>query len=156
SLDLRLLKESQLEILDTLEIRQIHAPVGSEATVGEPTAGGTGPGGNARTGPAGGGGWQVKSQGINFAVKILGFDAVGNFLNVYNNYDVAPVFSRRYFNNVLIRFDTAGNKKTKAYWDSIRPLPLEPDETVNYTIRDSIYRINQDSMGTKRNRDSLL
>jgi len=131
SLDLRLLKESQLEILDTLEIKQIHAPVAT-------------------------GTWLVKSQVIYFTFNILGIDAVGNFLNVYNNYDIAPTFRKRFFNNVLIRYDTAGNRKTKAYWDSIRPLPLEPDEKINYVIRDSIYRYSQDSMGTRRNRDSLL
>jgi len=139
SLDLRLLRESQLEILDTLEIKQIHAPV-------------QGVSGDLRAGEV----WLVKSQVIYFTVKILGIDAVGNFLNVYNNYDIAPVFRKRFFNNVLIRYDTAGNRKTRAYWDSIRPLPLEPDEKVNYVIRDSIYRYNQDSMGTRRNRDSLL
>lgn len=140
SLDLRLSKESQLEILDTLEIRQIHAPVGSSA------------GKAGRDGDT----WQVKTQAIYFTFNILGIDAVGNFLNVYNNYDVAPAFKKRYFNNVFIRYDTAGNRKTRAYWDSIRPLPLEPDERVNYIIRDSIYRYSQDSMGTKKNRDSLL
>ena len=145
SLDLRLLKESQLEILDTLEIKQIHAPVEGGGAASEPAAAG-------RRSDV----WQVKSQVIYFTVKILGVDAVGNFLNVYNNYDVAPVFKKRFFNNVLIRYDTAANRKTKAYWDSIRPLPLEPDEKVNYTIRDSIYRYSRDSLGTKRNRDSLL
>ncbi len=133
SLDLKLLRESQLEILDTLEIRQIHAPIGEGGKV-----------------------WQVKSQVIYFTVRLFGFDAIGNFLNVYNNYDIAPTFRKRFFNNVLIRYDTAGNRKTKAYWDSIRPLPLEPDEKVNYVIRDSIYQYNRDSMGTKHNRDSLL
>ena len=142
SLDLRLLKESQLEILDTLEIKQIHAPMGTAVSSG--AAG--------RSGEV----WLVKSQVIYFTFNILGIDAVGNFLNVYNNYDVAPAFRKRFFNNVLIRYDTAGNRKTKAYWDSIRPLPLEPDEKINYVIRDSLYRYSQDSMGTKRNRDSLL
>jgi hypothetical protein len=93
---------------------------------------------------------------IYFTFRILGFDAVGNFLNVYNNYDRAPVLPKRFFNNVFIQYDTAGNRKTKAYWDSIRPLPLEPDENLNYTIRDSIYRFNRDSLGVGKNRDSLL
>jgi hypothetical protein len=143
SLDLRLVKSSQLEILDTVQIKQIYAPV---------------PGTGEGTGVKRGGEdvWQVKSQVMYFTFNILGIDAVGNFLNVYNNYDVAPRFRRRLFNNVVISYDTAGNKRTKAYWDSIRPLPLEPDEKVNYTIRDSIYRYNRDSMGTRANRDSLL
>jgi hypothetical protein len=140
SLDLYLFKTSQLQILDTVEIRQIHAPIDTDS-------------------PASAAGrhiWQVKDQVVYFTFNIFGFDAVGNFLDVYNDYDPAPRFHKKFFNNVLIRFDTAGNKKTKAYWDSIRPLPLEPDEKVNYTIRDSIYEYNRDSMGTRNNRDSLL
>ncbi len=140
SLDLFLFKTSQLQILDTLEIRQIHAPIdtGSSASA------------------AGQHIWQVKDQVVYFTFNIFGFDAVGNFLDVYNDYDPAPKFHKKFFNNVLMRFDTAGNKKTREYWDSIRPLPLEPDEKVNYTIRDSIYQYNRDSMGTRHNRDSLL
>ena len=134
SLDLLLVKESQLQLLDTLEIKQLQAPVTS---------------GPAAT-------WQVKNQVVYFTFNILGVDAVGNFLNVYNNYDIQPTFKRKFFNNVLVRYDTAGNKRTRAYWDSIRPLPLEPDEKINYTIRDSIYNTNRDSMGTPRYRDSLL
>jgi hypothetical protein len=140
SLDLYLYKTSQLQILDTVEIRQIHAPIDTDSP------------GSA----AGQHIWQVKDQVVYFTFNIFGFDAVGNFLDVYNDYDPAPRFHKKFFNNVLIRFDTAGNKKTKAYWDSIRPLPLEPDEKVNYTIRDSIYEYNRDSMGTRNNRDSLL
>jgi hypothetical protein len=55
-----------------------------------------------------------------------------------------------------MKYDTAANKKTRAYWDSIRPVPLEPEEVTNYTIRDSIYRSTLDSAGSRRNRDSLL
>lgn len=133
SLDLLLLRQSQLEILDTLEIRQIQAPV---------TAGVNGV-------------WQAKNQVVYFTVNLFGVDAVGNFLNVYNDYDVAPQFRKRYFNNVLMRYDTAGNKKTRAYWDSVRPVPLDPEERNNYTIKDSAYLYNRDSMGTTRNIDSL-
>ncbi len=131
SLDLLLLKSSQLEILDTLQIRQIQTPVSPKV-------------------------WQVKDQTVYFTFNIFGIEAVGNFVNVYNDYDINPRWKKKFFNNVLVRYDTAVNKKTKAYWDSIRPLPLEPDEKVNYTIRDSIYEYNRDSMGTKANRDSLL
>jgi hypothetical protein len=136
SLDLLLLRQSQLEILDTLQIKQIYAPVGPPSA--EPAV------------------WQVKNQVVYFTFNLIGVDGVGNFVNVYNNYDIKPKFSRRLFGNVLIRYDTAGNKKTRNYWDSIRPLPLEPDEKVNYIIRDSIYQYNHDSLGSERNRDSLL
>ncbi|HUB61284.1 MAG TPA: DUF5686 and carboxypeptidase regulatory-like domain-containing protein [Puia sp.] len=140
SLDLMLLRTSQLQILDTLEIRQIHAPVLSDSS--NPAAGSSI--------------WQVKDQVVTFTFKILGIDAVGTFLDVYNNYDLTPRFRKRFFNNIFIRYDTAGNKRTKAYWDSIRPVPLEPDEKIDYKVKDSIYHYNRDSMGTKKNRDSLL
>jgi hypothetical protein len=167
SLDLLLVKESQLQLLDTLEIKQIHAPMTDEdgrrvrARQAGRKEGDSGSAGGSGSGTGGGGSggdevWMVKNQVVYFTFKILGIDAVGNFLNVYNNYDFTPKFRRKYFNNVLIHYDTAGNKKTRAYWDSIRPLPLEPDEKVNYIIRDSIYQYNRDSMGTRKNRDSLL
>jgi Family of unknown function (DUF5686)/CarboxypepD_reg-like domain len=140
SLDLMLLKTSQLQILDTLEIRQIHAPVVSDSS---------NPGATSSI-------WQVKDQVVTFTFNILGIDAVGTFLDVYNDYDLAPRFKKRFFNNVFIRYDTAGNKRNKTYWDSIRPVPLEPDEKINYKVKDSVYEYNRDSMGTKKNRDSLL
>jgi Family of unknown function (DUF5686)/CarboxypepD_reg-like domain len=131
SLDLLLKKESQLEILDTLEIRQFQNPVNKNV-------------------------WETKDQVVYFTFNIFGIDAIGNFLNVYNNYDTAPQFRKKYFNNVVVKFDTAVNKKTNAYWDSLRPVQLEPEELKNYKIKDSIYKSTIDSAGTKRNRDSLL
>jgi len=132
--DMMLSKQSQLELMDTLEIRQIHAPV----------EGGPAGGGAAR---GDGSVWQVKNQVVYFTFNFLGIDAVGNFVDVYNNYDVAPKWKRKFFDRVLLKYDTAVNKKTKAYWDSIRPVPLEPDEKVNYIIRDSIYAATRDSVG---------
>ncbi len=121
SLDLLLLRQSQLEVLDTLQIRQIQVPVTKDI-------------------------WQTKDQVIYFTFNIFGVDAVGNFLNVYNKYELAPQFHKKFFNNVLIRFDTAVNKKTRAYWDSVRPVPLEPEELKNYKVKDSIYDAHKDSI----------
>ncbi len=131
SLDLLLKKESQLEILDTLEIRQFQVPI------------------NKNT-------WETKDQVVYFTFNIFGIDAVGNFLNVYNKYEVAPKFRKKYFNNVIVKFDTSANKKNNAYWDSLRPVQLEPEELKNYKIKDSIYQYNKDSVLSKRNRDSQL
>ena len=131
SLDLMLKKESQLEILDTLIIRQFQVPINKKV-------------------------WETKDQVVYFTFNLLGIDAVGNFLNVYNKYDPAPSFRKKYFNNVVVRFDTTANKKTNAYWDSLRPVQLEPEELSNYRVKDSIYLYNKDSMLSRRNRDSLL
>lgn len=130
SLDLLLLKESQLQILDTLVIKQIHVPIGNNV-------------------------WQTKDQTIYFTFNLLGFDAVGNFLNVYNKYDTTPQFARKYFNNVVMAYDTAANKKTRQYWDSVRPVPLEVEEAKNYKIKDSAFLAQRDSARSKHAIDSM-
>ena len=130
SLDLMLLKESQLQILDTLIIRQIHVPIGNNV-------------------------WQTKDQTIYFTFNLLGFDAIGNFINVYNKYDANPQFSKKYFNNVVMAYDTAANKKTKQYWDSVRPVQLEPEEMKNYHIKDSAFLAQHDSAHEKQYADSM-
>lgn len=131
SLDLVLARSSLLEVLDTLQIRQIHVPVSQNV-------------------------WQVKDQVVYFSFSQFGIDAVGTFLNVYSKYEEAPRFRKKFFNNVLMKFDSSANKRTKSYWDSVRPVQLEPDEQMDYRVKDSIYEYTRDSMGTKKNRDSLL
>ena len=130
SVDLMLTKESQLEILDTVKITQIHFPVTKNI-------------------------WRTKNQVLNFTFNKFGIDAVANFLNVYNNYNFTPAFKKKFFNNIIMQFDTGVNKKTTAYWDSVRPVPLEPEEMKDYKVKDSIYRYQRDSSFTKRYRDSL-
>lgn len=130
SLELLLTKESQLQMLDTLRIRQIHTPLPN-------------------------GVWRTKDQAVYYTFNILGIDAVGNFLNVYNKYDTRPAFPAKYFNKVLVVYDTAVNKHSKQYWDSIRPVQLEPEEIKDYTVKDSAYKRQQDSAGSKTVRDSL-
>ncbi len=130
SLDLLLTKSSQLEILDTVEIKQIHQPVTNAI-------------------------WRTKDQVVYFSFNIFGIDAVGTFLNVYNKYDITPQFSKKYFDNVIVKYDTSVNKKTHSYWDSIRPVPLEPEEVKDYKIKDSAYHYQRDSVWTKHYIDSL-
>jgi hypothetical protein len=130
SLDLMLTKESQLELLDTLQIKQIHFPISNNV-------------------------WRTKDQVVYFTFNILGIDAVGNFLKVYNNYDVTPTFAKKYFNNIVMKYDTAVNKKPKSYWDSVRPVPLEPEEIKDYKVKDSMFQYQRDSMFTQRYKDSL-
>ncbi|MEO7209932.1 MAG: DUF5686 and carboxypeptidase regulatory-like domain-containing protein [Chitinophagaceae bacterium] len=130
SLDLLLTKSSQLEILDTLSIRQLQAPINGNI-------------------------WRTKNQAVYFTLNILGADITGNFINQYNNYDLHPQFAKNYFNNVIVKYDTAVNKKSAAYWDSIRPIPLKPEEQKNYLTKDSIFKSDNDSMFSKRRIDSL-
>ncbi|MEP6750418.1 MAG: DUF5686 and carboxypeptidase regulatory-like domain-containing protein, partial [Bacteroidota bacterium] len=130
SLDLMLLKESQLQLLDTLIIKQIQVPIGN-------------------------GVWQIKDQNVYFTFKLFGFDAIGNFLNMYNKYDANPQFRKKYFNNVVMAYDTAANKKPTQYWDSVRPVQLEVDEAKNYRVKDSSFRSQQARMQQKPYIDSI-
>jgi hypothetical protein len=130
SFDLMLTKTAQLEILDTLQISQLHVPVSDDV-------------------------WRTKNQLLHFNFKLLGIDAIGNFLSVYSNYNISPAFGKKFFDRIIIKYDTAVNKKTKAYWDSARAVPLEMDEQKDYLIKDSIYERNKDSLYSSRNIDSL-
>ncbi|MBS1566283.1 MAG: hypothetical protein JST39_18005, partial [Bacteroidetes bacterium] len=130
SLELLLTKKSQLQILDTMRIKQIHVPISREV-------------------------WRTKDQVVYFTFNIFGFDAVGNFLNVYNKYNANPSFKKKYFNNIVMAYDTAVNKKSKQYWDSVRPVQLEEEEAKNYRIKDSSYQASRDSVRSKAYIDSM-
>ncbi|MEO5781708.1 MAG: DUF5686 and carboxypeptidase regulatory-like domain-containing protein, partial [Ginsengibacter sp.] len=130
SFDLLLTKTSQLEFIDSLQLTQMHTAVNKDV-------------------------WRVQNQLVHFNFKQLGIDAIGNFINVYSKYDLDPKFSKNYFDRVVIKYDTSVNKKTSAYWDSIRPVPLEPEEIKDYKIKDSIYQYERDSVYSKSNIDSL-
>jgi hypothetical protein len=130
SLDLVLTKKSQLEIVDTLKITQFHMPVNKET-------------------------WRVKNQVIHFDFSQLGIDAAGNFVNVYSNYNLQPVFAKDFFNNVIIKYDTGVNKKPKAWWDTIRPMPLEKEEARDYAVKDSLFEVNKDSIKSQMTADVL-
>ena len=130
SFDLQLTKTAQLELLDTLKITQQHVPVSNDV-------------------------WRVKNQLLYFNFKMFGIDAIGNFLNVYSNYNIKPGFKKNFFDNIIIKYDTAVNKKTKEFWDTTRPVPLELEEQLDYKIKDSIYELQKDSSYSKRTVDSL-
>jgi len=130
SLDLMLTKDYQLEIVDTLTIKQIHVPITPNI-------------------------WRTQNQVVNFSFKKFGIDVTGNFLNVYSNYELEPRFRKKYFNNVVVKYDTGVNKKSLAYWDSLRPVPLEPEEINDYQHKDSLFRIRNDSAYQQKIADSL-
>lgn len=130
SFDLLLTKTAQLEIVDTLHITQIHVPVINDV-------------------------WRVKNQLIHFSFKQFGVDAIGNFVSVYSDYKINPLFAKDRFNKVIIKYDTGVNKKSIAYWDSTRPVPLEPEERLDYQVKDSVFQVNKDSALSRSSIDSL-
>ena len=120
----------QLELIDTLEIKQLHTSIKGDI-------------------------WRTQNQVVYVAVKKFGFDMTGNFLNIYNNYNLAPAFHKNYFNRVVMSYDTAFNKKDSIYWSTVRPVPLAADEKRDFVFKDSMTKASTDSMYSKTNIDSL-
>jgi len=130
SANLLLTRDYQLEIMDTLQIRQIHVPVDSAV-------------------------WRTKDQVITLTMKQFGFDLLGSFVNVYSNYNLHPNFPPGYFDKILMKYDTAFNDKDIHYWDSIRPVPLEREEVKDFREKDSTAKARRDSLVSDRHIDSL-
>ena len=135
SLSLELLRESQMEFLDTLRIEQLYRPVDDKT-------------------------WFISSQVIRPSVKLLGFDAYGSFVNVYSGLNLSPVFGRQTFGSTLLKYHDSANRRGPDYWDRHRPVPLLPEELADYARKDSLALRRkdpyyQDSLDKRRNRLSL-
>jgi hypothetical protein len=115
NLKLDLIKEQQLQILDTISFSQVYFPVN--------------------------GNWMVKEQIMIFKAKIFGIGIIGNFLKVYNQYKTDLHFEKKYFNNVVIKYLDSSNKKSLIYWDSIRPTQLLEKEKKDYFKKDSLEKL---------------
>lgn len=116
SLALTLTKQSQMNFADTVRIEQLYRMLGVNQ-------------------------WVLQSQVLFPAVKFFGFDAYGSFANVYRNFNTDPAFSKKDFGNTVLKYETGSNKKTVAYWDSIRPLPLTVQEKRDYIKKDSLEQL---------------
>ncbi|MBC7904228.1 MAG: carboxypeptidase-like regulatory domain-containing protein [Gemmatimonadaceae bacterium] len=135
SLQLQLLKESQMQFLDTLRIEQLYVPLEKDV-------------------------WVIKSQVVYPAAKFFGFDGYGSFVNIYSKFDVNPPFEPGFFNNTFLKFYDSSNKKSAQYWDTIRPLPLQTEEITDYRKKDSLEQARKDpryldSLDRKRNKISI-
>jgi hypothetical protein len=119
SLEMMLTKQSQMGFADTLRIEQLYQLIGVNQ-------------------------WVPQSQVLYPAIKIFGFDAFGSFANVYRNFNVAPSFDKKYFNNTILKYQEGSNKKSILYWDSIRPLPLTIEEKRDYIQKDSLEQLRKD------------
>lgn len=135
SVQLQLLKSAQMELLDTLTIEQLYAPLTKDA-------------------------WVIRNQVLYPAVKLFGFDAFGSSVTVYSKFDLEPDFAPKYFNNSVVKYYEGSNRKGTEYWDSVRPLPLQPDERIDFSRKDSLEQVRRnprylDSIDRIRNKFSI-
>ena len=135
SVDVVLLKNQQLQFLDTLKIQQLYVPLNKK--------------------------WIIKQQVIYPAGKFFNFDFFGSIAQVYNKFNLNPNFSKGSFNSTILKFTDSSNKKTVAYWDSVRPLPLSKAETTDFIKKDSLEQAKKDpkyldSLDKKNNKLNLF
>jgi len=119
SVQLLLTKESQMELADTIRIEQLYRPLNKEV-------------------------WYISSQVVYPAVKIFGFDAYGSFVNIYSNFNIEPVFTKKSFNNTILKYTDSATKRADEYWDKTRPIPLLADEVRDYERKDSLALARKD------------
>ncbi len=135
SVKLLLTKSSQMELLDTLRIEQLYRPVTKDV-------------------------WFISSQVMYPTIKMFGFDGYGNFVNIYSEFNIDPVFTKRSFNNTVIKYVDSANKKTDEYWEKTRPIPLVEEEVKDYRQKDSLQKVRKDpryldSLDKRRNKVSM-
>lgn len=115
SVDLKLTKESQMDQLDTLRFEQTYIPVAKDL-------------------------WIIQSQVLYPVIRLLGIELAGSFVTSYRNNQVnKPIAKEKFAGNIISSYDTGANDRTLAYWDTIRPIPLQKDEVRDFEVRDSLY-----------------
>lgn len=134
SIELFLTRESNIEFLDTLRIKQVYIPVNNDV-------------------------WMKGTQNFNFKfdVKLLGFKGNGYFTGVYSNYDIGPEFNKKFFKAEKLKVEENSNKRSDEYWNDVRLVPLTPMEVQDYKKKDSIEvlketKVYQDSIDKKKNK----
>lgn len=179
SLDLGLNKNTQLEFIDSAQMKQVFAPVGNTGV------------------------WLPISKKLTLQFSGMGFKGNGYVNVVYSQYQAqpaayvtaakvaevaqnamvpevktdteplktvvvkpkkvkkknsglpakepAPLFDKKHFNNEILAVDQAAGEKDSAYWAEIRPIPLTEEEVSDYKTKDSLQVIVE----SKPYKDSL-
>ncbi len=137
SLNMTLVKESGIDVMDTLRLDQLFVPVGKDN-------------------------WVIKSQVMYLTINMFGFDVTATGVTVYNNQKVNETIADSIFNNhITSSYDKIANKKDSVYWATNRPIPLEGDEKKDFVIKDSISKVEEDpkhidSLRRKGNKFSIM
>ncbi|HMP93605.1 MAG TPA: DUF5686 and carboxypeptidase regulatory-like domain-containing protein, partial [Phnomibacter sp.] len=110
---LYLTKESQIEVVDSLHLRQEMFPVNKQV-------------------------WMPQKTEIAASFGLFGFKALANFVAVYSDYDFTTNVASLLRSRVIRTADTSANRRTVAFWDSIRPMPLTDEERLDYLKKDTL------------------
>jgi hypothetical protein len=130
SLSLSVNKTNGMELLDSIAIQQQFVPVGNV--------------------------YRLKDNIVTARFKQFGFNMQFNLVNIYQDYQLNPVFPPKFFGKMLMKYDTGFNKKDSLYWERNRPVPLDTIEIKDYRQKDSIRTAEtMDSARRKQYVDSM-
>lgn len=105
-LDIYITKKQNINFVDTLKISEQFFPVNEKV-------------------------WMPASVKFEFTGGLFSFKFGGYYFSVYKDYNLAPTFTKKEFNEVL-RITGDVNKKDSAFWEAERPVPLTDEEKTDY------------------------
>lgn len=126
SFDLKLTKDAQIEMIDSLIIKQSY--VENLDSI-----------------------WMPMTIQFDQHLKIFGFGVTESTIGCFSNYQLNRKFKPDFFNNEVFRIEKDANKRDSSYWEVIRPFVLTSEEEANYHKNDSI----EDLHSSKEYRDSV-
>ncbi|UXP32068.1 DUF5686 and carboxypeptidase regulatory-like domain-containing protein [Reichenbachiella agarivorans] len=146
SLELTLTKEHQMEFLDVLTVKQVHAPVADST-------------------------WVMFSQNFEFYLNTFGFKGSGYFSAIYSDYRVElnptyyqkrenpsiqidstarpkklKSFNKNDVKNEILKIEKGSNERNDEYWDKVRPIPLTAIEKKDYQIKGQFEQFKKTSV----------
>lgn len=114
SAELSITKESNINFVDTLTIKQEYLPLSSKI-------------------------WMPAFVSYEFKGGVLGFRFGGYFIALFKNYSIHPGLNKKDFAEVL-KITADVNKKDTLYWQQARPVPLTAEEQTDYVRKEILAR----------------
>lgn len=85
--------------------------------------------------------WLLYNESYEYAIKDGRTLLRGSTLVEHKEYDLAPVYSRNFFRNEVLRTDAEAFEKDSSYWQTMRPMELNSLENAFVVKQDSIKQI---------------
>jgi hypothetical protein len=126
SVDLLLTKDVKIGFVDTLCVKQLHAPISGDSI------------------------WMPVTLNFSFDFRAFGFTGNGYFNAHISGYDLNPRFGDDFFRNEVLIVLEGSNKKDSSYWEQHRSVPLTDEEKFDYRAKDSTEKVRD----TDRYKDS--